>query len=114
MGLIIGVIVCYQILFTDIANNIMPFATLKAMGYGNAYLASVVLQQAVLYGFLGYLPGLGLSLFLYEWGGAAAALPLTMTWQRAVIVLAMSIGMCAVSGFFAVKKVKTADPADLF
>jgi putative ABC transport system permease protein len=37
-----------------------------------------------------------------------------MTWERAVIVLAMSVLMCAVSGFFAVKKVRTADPADLF
>ena len=74
----------------------------------------IVLQQAVLYGVLGYIPGFALSLILYDWGSVATTLPITMTWERAVAVLILSVLMCAVSGFFAVKKVRTADPADLF
>jgi putative ABC transport system permease protein len=110
----VGTVFVYQVISSDITQRFAEYATLKAMGYGNGYLAYVVLQQAVLYGVLGYLPGLAMSLLMYEWGSAATTLPITMNWERAVVVLGLSILMCAVSGFFAVKKVRTADPADLF
>jgi putative ABC transport system permease protein len=114
VALMVGTVFVYQVISSDITQRFAEYATLKAMGYGNSYLAYVVLQQAVLYGVLGYLPGFALSLLLYEWGSAATTLPITMDGQRAAIVLGLSILMCAVSGFFAVKKVRTADPADLF
>jgi putative ABC transport system permease protein len=114
VALMVGVVFVYQVISSDITQRFAEYATLKAMGYGNDYLAFVVLQQAVFYGVLGYLPGFGLSLLLYQWGEAATTLPMTMNWQRALLVLLLSVLMCAVSGFFAVKKVRTADPADLF
>jgi putative ABC transport system permease protein len=114
VALMVGIVFVYQVISTDITQRFTEYATLKAMGYGNSYLAKAVVWQAVLYGVLGYVPGLALSIVLYEWGGSAAALPLSMTWPRAAIVLALSILMCAVSGLFAVSKVGSADPADLF
>jgi putative ABC transport system permease protein len=114
VALMVGIVFVYQVISSDITQRFAEYATLKAMGYSNGYLAYVVVQQAVFYGVLGYLPGLAFSLFLYQWGGAAASLPLTMSWQRAAVVLALAILMCAVSGFFAVRKVRAADPADLF
>jgi putative ABC transport system permease protein len=114
VALMVGTVFVYQVISSDITQRFAEYATLKAMGYGNGYLAYVVLQQAVLYGVLGYLPGLALSLLLYEWGSAATALPIAMDGRRALVVLGLSILMCALSGFFAVKKVRTADPADLF
>jgi putative ABC transport system permease protein len=114
VALMVGTVFVYQVISSDITQRFAEYAALKAIGYGNSYLAYVVLQQAVLYGVLGYVPGLALSLLLYEWGGAAAALPISMNWERAGVVLLLSVAMCAVSGLFAVKKVRTADPADLF
>ena len=114
VALMVGTVFVYQVISSDITQRFAEYATLKAMGYGSGYLASVVLQQAVLYGVLGYVPGFALTLVLYEWGSAATTLPITMDWQRALIVLMLSVLMCVVSGFFAVKKVRTADPADLF
>jgi putative ABC transport system permease protein len=114
VALMVGVVFVYQVISSDITQRYAEYATLKAMGYGHGYLAFVVLEQAVYYGVLGYVPGFALSLLLYQWGEAATTLPLTMSWQRALLVLLLSILMCAVSGFFAVKKVGTADPADLF
>jgi putative ABC transport system permease protein len=114
VALLVGVVFVYQVISSDITQRFAEYATLKAMGYGNNYLASVVLQQALLYGVLGYIPGFLLSLVLYDWGSAASALPIRMNWQRALVVLALSVAMCVFSGFLAVKKVRTADPADLF
>ncbi len=114
VALMVGTVFVYQVISSDITQRFAEYATLKAMGYGNGYLAWVVLQQAVLYGVLGYIPGFLLSLVLYDWGSAATTLPITMNWQRAALVLLLSVAMCGVSGFFAVRKVRTADPADLF
>jgi putative ABC transport system permease protein len=114
VALMVGTVFVYQVISSDITHRVAEYATLKAMGYGNRYLAWVVLQQSLFYGVLGYLPGLALSLLLYQWGSAATTLPIVMNWQRAGVVLVLSILMCMISGIFAVSKVRSADPADLF
>ena len=114
VALMVGTVFVYQVISSDITQRFGEYATLKAMGYGNGYLAWVVLQQAVFYGVLGYVPGLVFSLLMYDWAGAAASLPIAMTWPRAGVVLLLSVLMCAVSGFFAIGKVRSADPAELF
>jgi putative ABC transport system permease protein len=114
MGLIVGVVICYQVLATDVADHLPEFATLKAMGYGDAYLGGVVLQQALWLAVVGFVPGCLLSGLLY-WGlGALTGLPLVMTVPRAGLVLLLTVLMCGVSGLLTLRKVTTADPADLF
>ena len=114
VALMVGVVFVYQVISSDITQRLGEYATLKAMGYGNRYLAWIVIQQAIYYGVLGYIPGFALTLLMYEWGSAATMLPIAMSWQRAGVVLLLAVSMCAVSGFFAVSKVRSADPADLF
>jgi putative ABC transport system permease protein len=43
-----------------------------------------------------------------------ANLPVTLTGVMAVFVLGLTIAMCCLSGLFALRKVRSADPADLF
>jgi len=114
MGFIVGIVIVYQILYTDIANHLPEYATLKAMGYTNLYLLSIVFQQAILLAFLGYIPGLAITLFLYSNTAAATALPIMMTTERAITVLALTIVMCSVSGSIAANRLRSADPADIF
>ncbi len=116
VALIVGTVFVYQVISSDISNRFGEYATLKALGYTNGYIFWQVLQQALLYSLCGYLPGFLLSLVLYRLGASDsfANLPIWMTTQRAVVVLAMSLAMCAFSGFFALRKVRAADPADLF
>ncbi len=114
MGLIIGVIVCYQILFTDITANRMAFATLKAMGYRNRYLIGVVLRQAGLVAVLGFGTGLGASLVLYRLLHWATGLLMDLTPARAGGIFALTVGMCLLAGLIAVRKIVAADPADCF
>jgi putative ABC transport system permease protein len=90
------------------------YATLKAMGYPNRYLASVVLQQSVLLALVGYFPSLAISWVLYEFVGAQSGLPMVLTWQIMATVLALSLVMCVLSGMAALRKLFQADPADLF
>jgi putative ABC transport system permease protein len=114
MGFIVGVIIVYQILYTDVADHMAEYATLKAMGYKNFYLLSVVFQEALILSLLGYLPGISLSVGLYALTRNATNLPLLMATHRALQVLILTIIMCAISGAIAMRKLQSADPADIF
>jgi putative ABC transport system permease protein len=114
MGFIVGVIIVYQILYTDVADHIAEYATLKAMGYKNFYLLGVVFQEALILSILGYIPGIGLSTVLYALTRNATNLPLFMASVRAMQVLIMTMVMCVISGAIAMRKLQAADPADIF
>lgn len=114
VALIVGAIVVYIVLSSDITKQIGEYATLKAMGYRNSYLSRVVLEQAVILGVISYLVAFCISLFLYEVVGKAANLPITMTISRQILVFMSTIAMCCVSGSIAMQKLRRADPADLF
>jgi putative ABC transport system permease protein len=114
MGFIVGIVIVYQILYTDVSDHLPEYATLKAMGYRSTFLFSVVLQEALILSVLGYLPGFGLSWLLYTLTRNATALPLTMVPGRALIVLILTLIMCVLSGAIAMRKVQAADPADIF
>jgi putative ABC transport system permease protein len=111
---VVGTAIVYQILYTDIAKNLKQYATLKAIGYSSRYVFAIVIQEALILAILGYLPGLGISLALYELTRQGANMPMTMELGRVITVLLMTIGMCVVSGLVSVQKAITADPADVF
>ena len=114
MGFVVGAIIVYQILFADVSEHLNEYATLRAIGYRNRFVSGIVLQQAVILAVLGYLPGVAVSYWLYGKAAAATHLPLNLTPERALAVFAMTLGMCAVSGLMAVRKVRRLDPAEVF
>jgi putative ABC transport system permease protein len=114
MGLIVGLIIVYQILFADVQDHLKEYATLKAMGYTHGYLRNVVLQQAVLLAVLGFLPGMGIAHLVFTRGADATRLPLEMSTGSALSVFALTVTMCAVSGILALRKLRAADPAEVF
>ncbi|HWT10790.1 MAG TPA: ABC transporter permease DevC [Roseomonas sp.] len=114
MGLIVGMVIVYQILFSDIANHLREYATLKAIGYSNFYLARVVMAAALILAVIGFVPGAVLSAWLYGVVADATFLPLAMTVERATMVFGLIFGMCAAAGLLAMRKLRDASPADMF
>ena len=114
MGFIVGIVIVYQILYTEVADHLTEYATLKAIGYTQKYLLIVILQEALILALLGYIPGVIFSLFLYEGARNATLLPIFMSFIRAFTVLILTIIMCFFSGSIAIRKLKYADPADIF
>jgi putative ABC transport system permease protein len=114
ISLLVGTAIVNQVLSNDVANHLAEYATLKAMGYSDMYLASVVLMQAVLLALFGFLPGIAISEVLYRVTAFLANIPIGMNFGRAVLILALSVAMCVFSGFIALRKVRSLDPADLF
>jgi putative ABC transport system permease protein len=114
VALFVGIVFVYQVIASDIANRLHEYATLKAMGYGPAYLASVVLKQAALIAVLGFFPGLAGALGLYALARGATGIPIGMTAMRIALVFVLTVVMCSASGVLALRKVQSADPAELF
>jgi putative ABC transport system permease protein len=114
MGLVVGAVIVYQILFADVADHMAEYATLKAMGYSNLYLCGVVLQEALILAVLGFVPGWSIASGLYRMAGEATMLPLRMTAGRISLILVLTLATCAVSALVALRKVRSADPAEIF
>jgi putative ABC transport system permease protein len=114
MGFIVGTVIVYQILYTEVADHLAEYATLKAIGYTQNYLLTVILQEALLLAILGYFPGIVFALFMYDSARNATLLPVFMSFERAAMVLILTMLMCIISGAIAVRKLRSADPADIF
>lgn len=114
IGFVVGTVIVYQILYTDVSDHLAEYATLKAMGYKNLYLLAVVFQEALILAVLGYIPGFFFSIGLYNLTRNATALPIVMTLDRAILVFFLTVIMCTISGAIAVRRVQDADPADIF
>lgn len=114
MGFVVGTVIVYQILYSEVSDHMAEYATLKAMGYTQTYLLVVVFQEALILATLGFMPGFGFAMIQYTLAKNATLLPIVMTASRAVTVLILTILMCFISGFIAVRKLRAADPADIF
>jgi len=114
MGFIVGTIICYQVLFTDILNRLQQFATIKAIGYSNRYLVGTVVRQSLILAVLGFLPGLLLSQVIYHIISRLLHLPMNLGEVQVILVLGLTLVMSAGSGLIAARKILDADPAELF
>jgi putative ABC transport system permease protein len=114
VGFAVGMLISYQILFSEISDQLSQYATLKAMGYQNSYMIKVVLQQAALYAVLGYVPAWLLSCVIFYIMGELALIPMDMSFSLTAISLGLTVVMCTASAMIAVRRVILTDPAELF
>ncbi|WP_036477825.1 ABC transporter permease DevC [Myxosarcina sp. GI1] len=114
MGFIVGIVIVYQVLSTDVNDHMAEYATFKAMGYRNIYLLGVVFEEALILSIIGFVPSVAIAAGLYHLTAMATALPIVLPVSRAVTVLIITIVMCSVSGAIATRKLQAADPADIF
>lgn len=114
IGFLVGILIVYQILYTDISDHLPEYATLKAMGYHDHYFILVIFQESMILAILGYIPGISITMLLYSFAAGATNLPIMMTVTRAILVLILTIVMCCFSGLIAMRRLNSADPADIF
>jgi putative ABC transport system permease protein len=114
VGFIVGMLISYQVIYTDLADQQPQYATMKAIGYRTRYLVQVVLEQAALSALAGWVPACLVSIVLFRVVGQLALIPLQMTAELALVSLVLTLSMCLISAVLAVRRVITADPAEVF
>jgi putative ABC transport system permease protein len=114
VGLVVGAIIVYQILYSDVSDHLGEYATLKAIGYDNGFVVAIILQEALILASLAFAPSLVLSLGLYAFLEHATSLMVVMSTQRALMVFGFTLLMSAGSGWLATSKLRRLDPAEIF
>jgi putative ABC transport system permease protein len=113
LGLIVGIVIVAQTLYSSTKDHINEFATLRALGAGSGYIVKVILMQAVLSGFIGYVLGMSLALLAIR-AAQDTKLTIIMTVPLAAQLFAVTIGMCIFAAISAIIKVVRIDPAVVF
>jgi putative ABC transport system permease protein len=114
LGLVIGVVILYQVMVTDIANHMREYATLKALGYGRWQLQRIVLQEVSAFSLVGFAAGWTMSAGLYKFVRDATGLPMSMTVARTIAIFLLTLLMCWSAGLLSTRKLQHANPAELF
>jgi putative ABC transport system permease protein len=114
VGFLVGAVIVYQILYTDVSDHLKEYATLKAMGYTDRFLYGVVIREGLILALIGFVPGWLFSSGMSILTRKVTLLPSYMTFGRSLIVLTLTILMCVGSGMLAMRKLRSADPADNF
>ena len=114
VALIIGIIICYQILFNEINDHLGQFATLKAIGHKANFIFSIVVYEALFLALIGFIPGLLASYVLFYIVEHFTQIIMFLTPVRIIIIFALTVIMTQLSAALAIKKVISTDPADLF
>ena len=114
IGVLVGLVIVYQVLSTDVADHLREYATFKAMGYGPRFFLGIVLEEALVLGVMGFIPGLMVGTAILTLMGSITTLPLAMTPSMAISVFLGTLVFSALSGAIATRRLAAADPADLF
>ncbi len=114
LGFFVGVVICYQIIFSGLADLQAEFATVKAIGYRNRFLVGQVFAQSIYLAIFGFVPGCLLSIGVFHLLASETGLIMEMVASRAALVFLATVVMCLVSGGLAVRKILKLDPAELF
>ena len=114
MGFVVGCVIVYQVLYSDVSDHLPEYATLMAMGYQLRTLLGVVVREGLLLALFGYLPAYAAGQGLYLLVRNATALPVAMDFSRAMTVFTMILVMCMASAGLAMRRLVDADPAEIF
>ncbi|MCF2904946.1 FtsX-like permease family protein [Octadecabacter sp. CECT 8868] len=114
MGILVGLVIVYQVLSTDVADHLREYATFKAMGYGQPFFLGIVFEEAIVLAVFGFIPGFFVSMGLYAGLVSVTGLPVEMDASRAILVFLGTLAACSLSGAIATRRLANADPAELF
>ncbi|AEV36456.1 DevC protein [Pseudovibrio sp. FO-BEG1] len=114
IGVLVGIVIVYQVLSTDVADHLKEYATFKAMGFSQGFFLGIIFEEAMILAVLGFFPGALAATGIYKMLALKSGLPVGLTLARALIVFVGTLAACALSGTIATRRLAHADPADLF
>jgi len=113
LGFLIGLVVVSQTIYANTMENIEEYATLKALGASQAFVARIVLAQALICGAVGSI--LGLLAVVPSIGYAKSLIPWIYTpWWLLLVMVVPSLAMCSLASIASVRSALTVEPGRVF
>ena len=113
LGIIVGVVIVAQTLYSSAKDHITEFATLRALGSSSGYIIKVILWQALLSAVIGYTIAMAIDLIIWK-STQGSSLTMIMTPELAFWLFVLTVTMCVFSAIAAIIKVIRIDPATVF
>lgn len=113
LGLLVGVVIVAQTIYSATVDHIREFGTLKAMGATNRYLYGVIVQQAVINAVIGYAIAIVIAGVVSR-GSLAGTTAIMLPWQLAAGLFVLTVAMCVAASVVSIHKVTRLDPAMVF
>jgi putative ABC transport system permease protein len=113
LGVVVGLVIVGQILYSGTLEHIREYGTLKAMGAANGAIVRLILAQALISSIVGLVAGGVLAC------GARAAMKLgnlnvVLSGPLLVATAILTVAMCALAALLSILKVFRLDPATVF
>jgi putative ABC transport system permease protein len=113
MGLIVGVVVAGQVLYTSTLEHLREYGTLKAMGASNFQVTGAIVSQAMVGALPAHIVAGGLLLIAQRFIGGKG-IHLSMDFRTYCILGLFTVGVCVVASMLSVFKVMRLEPAEVF
>jgi putative ABC transport system permease protein len=113
LGVLVGVVVVAQTLYTSTMEHLKEFGTVKAIGGSNGDIYKILGEQAVISAIAGFAVGTAMA-FAMRPLMAKVDLHLIIPQQFLAIVLVGTVVMCLAASMLSFKKIAGIDPALVF
>ncbi|GBG03961.1 ABC transporter [Azospira sp. I13] len=114
VGVLVGIVFISQALHNIVQDNIKEYATLRAMGYQQKFFVMLVASISLVISIVSYFPSVLVSWGVYTLAASATHLPLRMKAGDMASIFFIVVVMGLVATLLAIRKLKNADPVDLF
>jgi len=114
VGMFVGAIVVYQVLYTDVNDHLKEYATLKAIGLADGFFVALILQEALILVGLSFLPAIAATAAVDYLARTTVNIPAALNPGDAIFVLVTLTAVCLCAGQLATSRLRSADPANVF
>jgi putative ABC transport system permease protein len=113
LGVIVGLVIVSQTLYSATVERMQEYATIRAMGASNNFLKAIILRQSLLSGTVGYLLGAAVAIGIAELAERSSAAP-SMPFWLLLLLAAVTLAMCVAASLVSIRKVLNVDAASVF
>ena len=114
LGFAVGMLILYQILYTDVSNHLSDFSTMLALAFTYKRIRLIVFQESLFLAVIGYPIGVFGSVLLFELISSLTGLPVRMSTDRVLICFLIVLLMSSCSALMAMRKLDDANPIEVF
>lgn len=114
MGLVIGAMMVYQMLSTDVSYNIYTYATMLSIGFRRSQLEKILVSKVFIVSSISYPFALLVCAIVCNQITKATSLQINISPPIAFSTYIMILLACVSASLMAMLKLRDADPSELF
>lgn len=109
LGLLVGMVVVAQTLYSSVLDRLHEFGTLKAIGARHSQICAILLAQAAVLATAGSMLGL-VMVSAVQWGYSTPKAPIVIPWWLSLGSFVLVLAICLTSSLLPYLRIRKVDP----